>query len=80
MRKDNPRRDLISRKPYPKDSLLRLIYANGELLPSNEGGRGYYLLRDKDLIASKAGKKALSRLLHHEPSEVELEKVLSYVQ
>lgn len=47
------RTDVISRQPFAKDELLRLVKIDGYLYPDldqNRLGRGIYLIKDKEKI------------------------------
>ncbi len=64
MKIENERMDILSRKSYPKKELFRLVFLNHELLLEKDSplkGRGVYLKKDKDSVASARKKKLLER-------------------
>lgn len=64
MRKENERMDILSRKSYPKKELFRLVFHGQTLLLEKESplkGRGVYLKKDRESIASARTKKLLER-------------------
>ena len=70
MQVSNPRFDIATRKPYPKEELLRLGVEQGRLVISPKGGRGFYLHRDHLDLALKS--KAFQRYLHRPLDESEI--------
>ena len=71
MKQENPRTDIVTRKPFPKEELLRFTIVDGVIVISESSGRGYYLHKKTDLEA-KATRKALNRVLRHEVSDLDL--------
>ena len=60
MRKENQRTDILSRSPYPKRELFRIVIANKTAIydPTYRmAGRGVYLHKDKEsvLLLQKRG-------------------------
>lgn len=64
MRKENTRRDIASRKAFPRDRLFRLVLTPEGLrldLDRSQPGRGIYLLRDKKTLEFAQRKGLLQR-------------------
>ena len=72
MKKDNPRLDLLTRKPFPKAELIRFVVEDNKIRVRESGGRGYYIAKDSDLTSAKA-RKALSRVLRREANDSDIE-------
>ena len=71
MQRENERTDILTRKSYPKEKLLRFTLAEGKISLSPKG-RGYYLLKEPTLLDRLKGNKAMQRLLHRDISEEEI--------
>lgn len=71
--KANPTRmDIVSRKTYPKDSLLRFVVVDGNIVLDEHHvlpGRGCYLLKSKDALRLALKKNLFARHLHASPSQ-----------
>ncbi len=53
MKINNPRRDVVTKKSYPREQLLRLVVAEGKLVFDKDmkmPGRGLYVLKDPKAI------------------------------
>ena len=64
MQKENPRLDLVSRLPFPKEELFRLVKKDGSFVYDKEGrfpGRGYYLHKDEATLEIAKRKGVLER-------------------
>lgn len=58
------RMDLLTRKSYPRNKLVRLVLVEGKLtldLDNKLQGRGIYFLKDKDTIEKVFSKGVLKR-------------------
>ena len=78
MKRVNPRLDVASRKPYPKDELLRLVLVDGVVtLDTHHSlpGRGIYLKRDAASLETALKKKAFERAFHRPLTPEELQAI-----
>lgn len=78
MKRVNPRTDIASRKPFPKEELLRMVVVSGALTVDKQGnlpGRGYYLRRDMASLEVCLKRHLFERILHRPISEEELLRV-----
>ncbi len=67
MKQENPRLDVASRKPYPKNELIRLVMVSGVVTldrKKNLPGRGVYLKKDAASLEAALKKKAFERAFH----------------
>lgn len=71
------RMDIVTRKTYPKEELLRFVVFKGvvtldkgQVLP----GRGCYVKKDEESLQKAFSKKLISRHLHLAPGDELLEK------
>ena len=72
------RMDIASRKTYPKDRLLRFVVIDGTLLLDEKHvlpGRGCYLLKSKEALATAVKKNLFTRHLHASPSNELLQRL-----
>lgn len=74
MKITNERTDIVSRKPYPRETLIRLVIEDGKLILDERKtlkGRGVYLKKGSGKDAIKKG--CLNRCLHRPISKEEEE-------
>ena len=71
MQINNTRIDIATRKPYPKDMLLRFV-TEPSLRVCPFGGRGFYLLKDGSTLEIALKKRSIEKLLKHQLSEEEI--------
>ena len=78
MKRENPRLDVASRKPYPKNELLRIAMVQGVVTPDLAGnlpGRGIYLHKDESSLDSALKKKAFERAFRRPLTPEEIEAI-----
>ncbi len=74
MKKENPRLDAVTRKPYPKSELLRIALVSGVVTPDPKGelpGRGLYILRDPSSLQLAIKRKVFERAFRRPLTEEE---------
>lgn len=72
MQRKNPRTDIVSRKPYPKEELIRFSLVNGSLALLSNPGRGFYLCKDGSTLELGLKKKVFDRVLNRPIKEEEI--------
>ena len=72
MRKNPLRMDIVSRKSFPKETLLRFVVIDGDIALDKDHilpGRGCYLFKDKKSLELAIKKRLFQRHLHVSPSD-----------
>lgn len=73
------RMDILSRKKYPKDELIRLVKQDDKLVLNGDlKGRGIYIHKDRETILKVFNKGLLKR--YNIDNESLKEELLSYVE
>lgn len=78
MKRENPRLDIVSRKPYPTSELIRLVVVRGVVtldLDHKLLGRGFYLKKDATSLEAALKRKAFERIVHRPLSPEELSAI-----
>ena len=78
MKRTNPRTDIASRKPFPKEELLRLVCVAGTVTVDKAGnmpGRGYYLHKDVASLEVALRKHVFERLFHRTLTDGEIASI-----
>ncbi len=82
MKKIVERRDILSRKTYPRDELFRFVKCDGYLLFDSSytrDGRGYYIHKDVNSILALKKKNAFTRIGKISDVEGLIKELLTYV-
>ena len=67
MKRENTRQDIVTRKPFPRKDLLRLVVVAGVVTPDKDSclpGRGYYLARREGILEEGIKKHVFERRFH----------------
>lgn len=73
------RMDLLTRKSYPKQELLRLVFSDGKLIYDKDGNlpkRGIYIHKDSQTIEKVFQKGLLKRFVKDQDLLLALEREL----
>ncbi len=76
------RRDILTRKTYPKNELFRFVKRDGYLIFDKDysmEGRGYYIHKDEKSILSLKNKNAFTRIGRISDLDKLTEELLTYV-
>ncbi len=77
------RRDILTRKTYPKEELFRFVKCDGYLVFDKTytmNGRGYYIHKDEKSILAVKGKNAFTRIGKIADPEKLAEELRTYVE